>query len=259
MKRDLMAEAGSLPTLLSVVDGRLIDQEGFERLLLVPAAHERRVQWCRTAATGFGEAGYAVWVAGWIEQDDRLTALGTVLQMASDLAQGAVTLLDGDRHYATAALVRQFVECEYLVWLFGEQPDEAAQWLHAAPADRQRLFRPAAMRKRSKGRFRSEEYASHCEPGGHPNPVGAFMLPGRRDSRQLAEGRWQWVDLGQHLERCWDLAVLALRVHNLVEMPPVELMRRLEDARDQWHGHDQLAVRFARLSSAGNRRVAELV
>ena len=155
--------------------------------------------------------------------------------------------------------MRQIVECEYLAWLFGEYPDEAARWLRAPPDGRQRLFRPAAMRKRSQGRFRTEEYASHCERGGHPAPAGAFMLPGRSDSRQVAEGRWQWADLGQHLERCWALTLVALGSHDVVEALPRGLERRLEDARVQWHADDRLAIRATRLTVVDGHRAIELV
>lgn len=237
----------------------MITREAFEGLLQDPAAHERRVEWCRTAASAFDEAGYAVWVTGWTVQDDGTLSLGIVLQMTGEVAQGTVTLLDENRHYAAAALVRQLVECEYLAWLFGEYPDEAATWLRALPDDRQRLFRPAAMRKRSKGRFRTEEYASHCERGGHPAPAGAFMLPGRRDSRQLAESRWQWVNLGQHLERCWALTRVALSSHDLVEALPRGLERHLEDSRGQWHANDRLASRATRLTVVDGDRAIELV
>ncbi len=240
------------------VDGsQFFDRKDLERLLLDAVAHERRVQWCRTAATTIGDLGCAVWMIGWVERDDRPSALGTVLQTAAELAQGTVTLLEGSSHYAAAALVRQLVECEYLAWLFGEDPEEAARWSRSEPADRQRL-RPAAMRKRSQGRFRSEEYASHCERGGHPHPAGAFMLPGREDSRQLAGGRWQWVDLGQHLERLWDLALVAMRSHDLTAALSYERTQRVEDARGEWHARDQLAVRAARLAVVDGRRVIEL-
>lgn len=169
-----------------------------------------------------------------------------------------MTLLEASSHYAAAALVRQLVECEYLTWLFGEDPEKAARWFRSEPADRQQL-RPAAMRKRSGGRFRSEEYASHCGRGGHPHPAGAFMLPGREDSRQLAEGRWQWVDLGQHLERLWDLTLVAVRSHDLTTALSSTREQRVEGARQEWHARDQLAVRAARLAVVDGRRVIELV
>lgn len=40
-------------------------------------------------------------------------------------------MLEAENWYAAAALSRQLVEVEYLVWLFGTDPTEAEAWLSA--------------------------------------------------------------------------------------------------------------------------------
>jgi hypothetical protein len=54
---------------------------------------------------------------------------------------------------------------------------EAEKWLAASPSEIRNFFGPGAMRKRSGGQFRAEEYGVHCERGGHPNPRAGFLLP----------------------------------------------------------------------------------
>jgi len=100
------------------------------------------------------------------------------------------------------------------------------------------------MRKRSHARFRTEEYASHCERGGHPREAGAFLLPGHNDSRQLAEGRWQWLDLAQHLERLWSSVPSALEAHHIQDALDPPQSAALENARERCWAKDPLAARL---------------
>jgi hypothetical protein len=58
------------------------------------------------------------------------------------------------------------------------------------------------MRERCGDRFRSSEYSSHCQVGGHPRFASGYILPEHvrigplSDSVVFAVG---WVDLAQHL------------------------------------------------------------
>jgi hypothetical protein len=110
--------------------------------------------------------------------DDELVAVGALLQVGGELAWSAVELISIRRHYAGAALVRQLVEVEYLMWAFAESPSDARAWLNSTPEQRQTLFRPKELRKRSKGRFKGKDYGHHCEMGGHPVPRSLSLIGG---------------------------------------------------------------------------------
>ena len=107
---------------------------------------------------------------------------------------GTCMLLDAGNAYAAAALARQFVEIEYLLWTFADDPQDMTGWLHASRSQLGKRFQPATMRERSNGAFRAaEEHRSHCEHGGHPNPSAWFLVsdspPGRSGSRRMGRSR----------------------------------------------------------------------
>src|SRR5436853_7211757 len=63
-----------------------------------------------------------VWAFGMAEGARRAVAI--VAQMGAELAVGAAQLYDAHRWYAGAALVRQLIEVEYLLFLFAAANDE---------------------------------------------------------------------------------------------------------------------------------------
>ncbi len=110
------------------------------------------------------------------------------------------------------------------------------------------IYNPSAMRKRSGGRFRDQEYWSHCEIGGHPNPKAAFLLPDHvlpGDAPPLPTPEWMWVDLGQHLERLWRFADIAQQALELGSVRVVENAKsEAESALQCWHEQDACAARL---------------
>lgn len=109
-------------------------------------------------------------------RDPSAVSLGYVANTAGSLLRGAsLTASDGNT-YATAALLRQTVEVEYLAWAFAEDRDEASAWLNSTRQERLGRWQPRHLRERSGGRFRGADYASHCERGGHPTPLGCRAL-----------------------------------------------------------------------------------
>jgi len=108
--------------------------------------------------------------------DDETVAVGALLQVGGELTLGAVHLFAFGQNYAGAALVRQLVEVEYLMWAFAENPKDAKKWLDSTPAERQKFFRPVVLRRRSGGRFLDKDYGHHCEMGGHPVPRSMTLL-----------------------------------------------------------------------------------
>jgi hypothetical protein len=159
-----------------------------------------------------------VWAFGLAEGPRR--ALAIVAQMGAELAVGAATLYAANRWYAGAALVRQLIEVEYLLFLFASDDEEPERWLRVTPEEARRMFQPAVMRDRAGGRFRSEEYASHCEMGGHPRLRGHVLLREHHGAEGVVTGtEWfdpavQWVDLAQHVERMWGNYGAAVQRHS---------------------------------------------
>lgn len=105
------------------------------------------------------------------------------------------------------------------------------------------------MRKHSKGQFRDQEYWSHCEIGGHPNPKGAFLLPDRvfpEDEPPFPTPEWMWVDLGQPLERLWKFADVATQSLELGTVRVVENAKsEVESVLQSWHKQDACADRLS--------------
>jgi hypothetical protein len=149
---------------------------------------------CRVSAFGMTEG--------------RRRSLGMVGQMASELVDGAATLYEKEMWYAGAALVRQVVEIEYILFLFANDPAEADRWIAATPDEARRFFSPQAMRDRSRGRFDHAEYSAHCGMGGHPRKQGMLLLKnwmvkggGTLDDDSIPVALWG--DLAQHSIRIW--------------------------------------------------------
>jgi len=224
-----------------------LDLDSYEQDLKGQAAQSVRREMCRTCAEQLQACGNALWAFGLVDRPER-RALATVLQMGGGLARGSITMLEEGNWYGAAALSRQLVEVEYLVWLFGVDPLAAEAWLSATQDDLRKLYKPSAMRKRSGGRFRDQEYWSHCEIGGHPNPKAAFLLPDHvlpGDEAPLPTPEWMWVDLGQHLERLWLLTGDASEALGLADLAFVSRSRsEVESVLRGWHKDDACAGRI---------------
>jgi len=130
---------------------------------------------------------------------ERTIGLACVVQIAGELGVACVKLLRTDQLYASFALVRQIVECEYLCWAFAQDQDEARKWLSSTRAERLRFWSPRHMRERSQGEFRDKDYAVHCEFGGHPTPRAFSLL---RTSRTVYPNAI-WLELTSHLVNVW--------------------------------------------------------
>lgn len=141
-------------------------------------------------------------------------AVATVVSMCSELASASVTANESDQVYAVAAIVRQLIECEYLLTLFLDDLDNARRWRASTPEEIRAEFTPAKMRKL--GGFANEEYWRHCDNGGHPNPTGERLLqwldPARRTWPYVREELS--IDLGLHLYRIWKVVDRLLVEHH---------------------------------------------
>jgi hypothetical protein len=94
--------------------------------------------------------------------DDETVAVGVLLEVGGELTLAALDLFEREQNYAAAALVRQLVEVEYLMWAFAESAKDAKRWLDSTRDERRQFFSPAVLRRRSGGRFLDKDYRHHC-------------------------------------------------------------------------------------------------
>ena len=142
-----------------------------------------------------------------------------------------------------SALNRQLVEVEYLSWAFAEDQSEAASWLRSSREERLQFWQPRHVRSRSAGRFRSTDYASHCDLGGHPTPEGARALIGaERNQDTIIEVLF--LETATHGISAWDYLVCAVgelwpegQISFLVSD---SVISTIEAARTGWRVHDHL-------------------
>ena len=176
-----------------------------------------------------------VWAFGMAEGARRGVAI--VAQMGAELAVGATQLYSAHRWYAGAALVRQLIEVEYLLFLFATDDHEPERWLNASDADAKKTFSPAQMRERSAGRFLVDEYQTHCKIGGHPRVTGHLLLkehimPISSSPPKLFDPAIQWVDLAQHLERLSAHYMAAVARHSPSNVYPERFAKIAQLASD---------------------------
>ncbi len=149
------------------------------------------------------------------ELDSNAAGVGfaTAALMAAELGEGAQRLFEAGLWYPGAALVRQLIECGYLLTLMNESRDEADAWMRSGHDEIVNRFMVRHMRKRAAQNFRPTEYEKHCDLGGHPNPAGRTLLRSRAD-HQLVSSRCHWLDLAQHLADVWAAFVAALPLYD---------------------------------------------
>jgi hypothetical protein len=149
------------------------------------------------------------------ELDSNTAGVGfaTATLMAAELGEGAQRLYGAGLWYPGAALIRQLIECGYLLTLMSESRDEAASWRRSSHKEVINRFMVRHMRERAVHSFRPTEYEKHCDLGGHPNPAGRVLLRPNAD-HQLLSSRSHWLDLAQHLADAWTAFVAALPLYD---------------------------------------------
>jgi hypothetical protein len=198
---------------------------------------------CSALAEALAATGAVLWAFGLADQPRR--AIATAIQMGGETARGAVLLLRGNNRYGGAALVRQIVEIEYLLCLFALDKDEPLRWASSYLETVRKEYQPARMRERCGDRFRSAEYSSHCQVGGHPRFAAGYVLPEHvrigplLDAVIFAAG---WVDLAQHLVRVWRWVEEILEMYNLHHVGLAKSsLAQAKASIDLWLREDQCA------------------
>jgi hypothetical protein len=193
------------------------------------------------------------------ELDSNAAGVGfaTVALMAGELGEGAQRLFDAGLWYPGAALVRQLIECGYLLTLMSESRDEADAWMRSGHDEIVSRFMVRHMRKRAVQNFRPTEYEKHCDLGGHPNPAGRTLLRSRAD-HQLVSSRCHWLDLAQHLAETWAAFVAALPYYD-PRMQPGDPLYGPHRSPESGDSIERLLVAWRRADYAGlNASVPEL-
>jgi hypothetical protein len=172
---------------------------------------------------------------GFGEAFSEFRAVSTVVCMAAELADAAVDMAKKSRYFAVAAVIRQLIECEYLLTLFNDDLEHARRWRESTPDEVRRSFTPETMRKLTG--FADEEYWNHCSTGGHPAPKGATLLE-KLDPRRQS---WPYsaaellIDLGLHLQRIWKaIDALLIKHHARYGRVRADERRQAEEAWSRW-------------------------
>jgi hypothetical protein len=140
-----------------------------------------------------------VHVFGFLYKDQSLLAVALVLRILKELCGGMAALLSQENVYGAAALLRQVIEVEYLLFREVIEPGTLGRWYTLSSDDRRKMFTPARMRKDSAGRFSDSEYWSHCDLGGHPHPNARALLQGYEQPFKLKA--YLFPDAIHHISR----------------------------------------------------------
>lgn len=165
---------------------------------------------------GLGESGQLLRLAGvligpgcaekispFMNGDDGVVEAGYLAEIAGDLLASSIQLLDAGHHYSVAALVRQLVEVEYLMWLFANKPNVPGDWLRSDRKTRRDQWQPRHLRDRSDGRFDADDYKHHCELGGHPTPDGARIFIDTAVSKRVVVAELLLFEMCEHGANIW--------------------------------------------------------
>jgi hypothetical protein len=200
------------------------------------AAHTLRVKCADSVAEGLTSAGKMLYVGGWFAKSRQVEGVGTLAEMAAELALQSVSAYRNNCWYAGAALIRQLIETEYLMFLFSRNPVLAENWLDATPEIIRSEFAPGKMRKQAAGQFRDEEYWLHCDSGGHPSPAGRHLLASHSDA--IGSKEIHWLDLAQHLSRLWYHFCHAIASSGADDYLPKAFLLDVSAAVDRWRAGD---------------------
>lgn len=193
-----------------------MDADEYKRLIASgtsnPKFAKQRLEVAKIASDTFLGVGKKLFLIGHILGDDRknqaspfghgndeVVGVASLLQMGGYLVSASSELLTNGNPYAGAALLRQLVEIEYLVWAFNSRNGAAEQWLRSDKKTRRNLFSPVKLREASNGQFRGSDYGHHCELGGHPTPTGISLLQDKASANQL-----MLSDLLGHVAGIWE-------------------------------------------------------
>lgn len=186
----------------------------------LPPVSEAEVALLEALAAALRVAGDSLHVVGYVTRVDPIADARVAVQMTGELAAGVVTLLAAGNWYAAMALVRQLLELQYLLAAFVRDPEAASRWRASTRQQRSGNgpFAPSTLRKA--GGFAVDDYRSHCDRGGHPTPLGAFLVRfdhGFRSEDERISVALAWRDVANHLVRAAEQVIELGRTLDLAE------------------------------------------
>jgi hypothetical protein len=237
------------------------DEDDYQVISDDDSSRSARLSLVAALGPALHSVGKILWTGGYIIGGDRVAGrspfgygndavvgLAIVAQTAGELCIGAALLLDHGNQYAAAALLRQLVEVEYLAWALAEDDEEAARWLRSTKGERLQQWQPRHIRKRSAGRFRSSDYAWHCDIGGHPTREGARLLPGHQPWPDFMG----WLELAIHGASAWDYLQSGVKRFGYADVTESASTTILASALAAWRSSDRLRDQLREVTRSKN-------
>jgi len=153
-----------------------------------------------------------------------------VCKAATSLAAGVLALTSIGNHYPAWALLRQVVECEYLLWKFSTEPSTIPVWMRSDWKERESNWKPARLYSQDTNDYRRKDYTQHCEQGGHPTPDGALYAghvpEPDTNAAFMAHG---YTHLLLHLHRVYEYAVACADTLDIAHYLPTTVSAEIRD------------------------------
>ncbi|MFN6544473.1 hypothetical protein [Mycolicibacterium nivoides] len=129
------------------------------------------------------EAGYDTYAQPCRES---LGAVSLVTVTCAALTAGIYQLAEKGNLYPAMGLLRQLVECEFILWKFAQDSPNMVEWINSTPDQLAETWRPSKIYRNADNDYRQKDYGGHCVMGGHPNPIGSRLAGGIDSFRPLA-------------------------------------------------------------------------
>lgn len=204
----------------------------FDSTLADPDILSARLNVLDTGAKILGELGSHAFTYGLLISDKEISAFSILSRLAADITAGFASLMRSGNAYSAAALLRQLVEFEYLFFVAYQDKSELGKWLGADGETLRKQFTPQKMRKKSNGIFRDQEYWTHCEMGGHPNPKARAFLRG--ENKNMTVAAFLLPDGVHHFRRLWTSVKLLYPVLLEDNQSQLEKLSLVSGAIDTW-------------------------
>lgn len=172
-------------------------------------------------------------------RDANSAGMALLLKLSGQLTLGMKQLFVNENLYAASALLRQTVELEYLLFLGYQDIDTIGTWYAADPQSLRNQFTPQKMRNRSGGLFRDQEYWTHCELGGHPNPKAAILFRQLGDTNAIC---FALPDAVHHARRLWNSVKFTLPRMHSKELGVEKYADLIDVAFASWEAHEDPTI-----------------
>jgi hypothetical protein len=208
----------------------------FDSALVDPDILSARLNVLDTGAKILGELGSHAFIHGLLVGGKEISAFSILSGLAADISASFATLMRSGNEYSAAALLRQLVEFEYLFFIAYQDKSELGKWLAADGDTLRKQFTPQKMRKKSNGIFSDQEYWTHCDMGGHPNPKARAFLAG--ESKNMKMVAFLLPDGVHHFRRLWTSVKLLYPILLEDNKSQLEKMSLVSDAIETWEAKE---------------------